>query len=180
MKSLYIAFILGIIVSYMILASQFNSFIHPATVLMALPFSISGAIGALYVTHQSVNMFSMIGFILLMGIVKKNSILLVEFTNHLRQLGKDPKTAILEACPVRLRPILMTSFATVAGAIPGAMALGPGAETLIPMSIAIIGGVLASTALTLFVVPCVYSVFVPLERKRDNFEDVPGMGITTA
>ncbi|MGZ3772238.1 MAG: efflux RND transporter permease subunit [Pseudobdellovibrionaceae bacterium] len=158
MRSLLFAFILGIIVSYMVLSSQFNSFLDPVTVLMALPFSISGAFIGLYLTHQSINMFSMIGLILLMGIVKKNSILLVEFTNHLRSEGLSVQDAILQACPIRLRPILMTSVATVVGAIPAAMKIGPGAETRVPMAVAIIGGVIVSTILTLIVVPCFYSL----------------------
>lgn len=167
-QGLIFALILGIVVAYMILASQFNSFVHPVTVLVALPFSLTGALLALYFTHQSLNLFSMIGLILLMGIVKKNSILLVDFTNQRRSEGLGPVNALLEACPVRLRPILMTSVATVAGAVPGALALGPGAETRIPMSIAIVGGVILSTLLTLFVVPCVYSLFTHLERPEQE------------
>ncbi len=163
-QSLIVAMLLGILVSYMVLASQFNSFIHPVTVLMALPFSISGAFLGLYLGHQSFNMYSFIGFILLMGIVKKNSILLVDFTNQVREEGHDVTTSLLKACPVRLRPILMTSVATVAGALPEALSFGPGAETTIPMAVSIIGGVTASTILTLFVVPCVYSLFSKLER----------------
>jgi HAE1 family hydrophobic/amphiphilic exporter-1 len=169
-ESLIFALILGIVVAYMVLASQFNSFIHPITVLMALPFSLSGAFSALYLTHQSLNLFSMIGLVLLMGIVKKNSILLVDFTNQRRAEGLTPSDALLEACPVRLRPILMTSVATVVGAIPGALALGPGAETRIPMAISIIGGVTISTLLTLFAVPCVYSLFTRLERPDVDLE----------
>jgi HAE1 family hydrophobic/amphiphilic exporter-1 len=161
---LVFALILGIAVAYMILASQFNSFIHPVTILMALPFSLSGALLALYLTHQSLSLFSMIGLILLMGIVKKNSILLVDFTNQRRAEGLDVTHALLEACPVRLRPILMTSVATVAGAIPEALNFGPGAETRVPMAISLIGGVTLSTFLTLYVVPCVYSLFSKLER----------------
>lgn len=163
-QSLIYALLLGLLVSYMVLASQFDSFIHPVTVLMALPFSISGAFMGLYIAHQSINMYSLIGFILLMGIVKKNSILLVDFTNQMRAEGNDVRTALLKACPVRLRPILMTSVATVAGALPEALSIGPGAETTIPMAISIIGGVIASTILTLFVVPCVYSLFTRFER----------------
>lgn len=169
MHSLMIAFFLGILVSYMVLASQFNSFIHPIAVLMALPFSISGAFGALLLFHQSINIYSLIGFILLMGIVKKNSILLVDFTNQKRSEGLGVKEALLSACPVRLRPILMTSIATIAGALPEAISFGPGAETTIPMAIAIIGGVAASTLLTLFVVPCVYSLLAKFES-NDSFE----------
>jgi len=161
---LIFALILGIAVAYMVLASQFNSFIHPVTVLTALPFSITGALVALFLTHQSLSLFSMIGLILLMGIVKKNSILLVDFTNQRREAGSDPHQALLEACPVRLRPILMTSVACITGAIPAALALGPGAETRTPMAISIIGGVSISTLLTLFVVPCVYSLFARFER----------------
>lgn len=171
-ESLVFALLLGIAVAYMVLASQFNSFVHPITVLMALPFSVSGALVALYFTHESINLFSMIGLILLMGIVKKNSILLVDFTNQRRDAGSGPTQALLEACPVRLRPILMTSIATVAGAIPAALALGPGAETRVPMAITIIGGVTVSTFLTLFVVPCVYSVLVVFERKPVDEEVV--------
>ena len=167
-ESLFFAFSLGLIVSYMVLASQFNSFIHPITVLMALPFSLSGAFIALSITNQSLNLFSIIGVILLMGIVKKNSILLVDFTNQRRSEGLNVREALLEACPIRLRPILMTSVATIAGSIPAALALGPGAETRIPMSIAIIGGVTVSTLLTLFAVPCVYSLLARFEASEDD------------
>jgi hydrophobe/amphiphile efflux-1 (HAE1) family protein len=157
-ESLIFALILGIIIAYMVLGSQFNSFSDPVVVLAALPFSFSGAFLALYVTGQSLNIYSMIGFILLMGIVKKNSILLVEFTNQMRERGMGVREALLEACPIRLRPILMTSVATIAGAIPPALAWGPGAEIRTPMAIAVIGGLLISTLLTLFVVPCAYSL----------------------
>jgi HAE1 family hydrophobic/amphiphilic exporter-1 len=158
-QSLIFALIMGLIVAYMVLASQFNSFVDPITVLIALPFSITGAFMALYVTDQSINIYSMIGIILLMGLVKKNSILLVDFTNHVRLNTKvDIPTALREACPVRLRPILMTSIATIAAAVPPALAIGPGAEARIPLAMAIIGGVSVSTVLTLFVVPCVYSL----------------------
>lgn len=160
-QSLILALLFGIVVSYMVLASQFNSFVDPVTVLMALPFSFSGAFVSLALFHQSINMYSLIGFILLMGIVKKNSILLVDFTNQVRdqEQSLSVREALLKACPVRLRPILMTSVATVAGALPEAFALGPGSEVIVPMAVAIIGGVTASTVLTLFVVPCVYSLF---------------------
>jgi HAE1 family hydrophobic/amphiphilic exporter-1 len=163
-SGLIFALILGIGVAYMVLASQFNSFIHPLTVLVALPFSISGALIALFCTGQTINLFSMIGLLLLMGIVKKNSILLVDFTNQRRNEGMSPEDALLEACPIRLRPILMTSIACVAGAIPPALALGPGSETRIPMAVCIIGGVTLSTLLTLFVVPCIYSLMVRFEH----------------
>ncbi len=169
--SLWFVLLLGIIVSYMVLASQFNSFIHPVTVLMALPFSVSGAFLTLLLFGHSLNIFSFIGLILLMGIVKKNSILLVDFTNQVRNRGGVAvRAALLEACPIRLRPILMTSFATIAAALPLALALGPGAELRAPMAIAVIGGVLVSTLLTLFVVPCVYELLARFERDRGAVE----------
>ncbi len=160
-------FLLGIGVAYMVLASQFNSYVHPISVLMALPFSVTGGLLALWLAGQSLNVYSMIGIVLLMGIVKKNSILLVDFTNYTREQGKGIKEALIEACPIRLRPILMTSCATIAAAIPPALAIGPGAEVRIPMSVAVIGGVIVSTFFTLFVVPCVYSLLTRFEHHHN-------------
>jgi hydrophobe/amphiphile efflux-1 (HAE1) family protein len=157
-SSLGFAFLLGLVVAYMVLATQFNAFSHPFTVLLALPFSISGALMALFVAGQSLNVYSLLGMILLMGIAKKNSILLVDFTNQLREQGAERHDALLEACPLRLRPILMTSIATIAGALPPAMAIGPGAEVQRPMALALVGGMAVSTLLTLFVVPAAYSL----------------------
>ena len=165
-QSLMVALILGIFVAYMVLGAQFNSFIHPATVLLALPFSVTGAFIALWVTDISLNIYSMIGLLLLMGIVKKNSILLVDFTNHRRRSGLGVHEALLDACPLRLRPIMMTSVACVAAAIPSALALGPGAETTRPMSVVVIGGVIVSTMLTLVVVPCAYSLLSRFESHK--------------
>ena len=164
-QSLIFALLMGILIAYMVLGTQFNSFIDPVTVLMALPFSFSGAFLALWATGQSINLYSMIGLILLMGIVKKNSILLVDFTNQRRGEGLKIREALMDACPKRLRPIMMTTFATVAGAVPLALAWGAGAESLRPMAIAIIGGSIVSTALTLVVVPAFYSV---LARERKD------------
>ncbi|MCX6340421.1 MAG: efflux RND transporter permease subunit [Candidatus Aureabacteria bacterium] len=164
-QSLIYALILGIFVAYMVLATQFNSFVHPFTVLLALPFSVTGAFLALFASGNSLNLYSMLGLILLMGIVKKNSILLVDFTNVRRTQGMGVRQALLDACPVRLRPILMTSVATIAAAIPEALAIGPGSEIMVPMAIAVVGGVAFSTALTLFVVPCAYEIFSKLERQ---------------
>ncbi|MGZ3795692.1 MAG: efflux RND transporter permease subunit [Pseudobdellovibrionaceae bacterium] len=167
-QSLIFALVLGLFVAYMVLASQFNSFIDPVTILTALPFSFSGAFFALLLMNQSINMYSMIGLLLLMGIVKKNSILLIEFTNTVRDRGvESARKALIEACPVRLRPIIMTSAATVAAAIPSAFAMGEGSETMKPMALCLIGGVIVSTILTLFVVPCFYLVMDKL-RTRDE------------
>ncbi|MBP9164849.1 MAG: efflux RND transporter permease subunit, partial [Leptospiraceae bacterium] len=153
-NSLGYALLLGIVIAYMILASQFNSYIHPVTVLLALPFSFTGAVFSLWITGNSLNVYSFIALILLMGLVKKNSIILVDFTNQLRESGLAVKDALLKAGPVRLRPILMTSISTIAAAIPPALSIGPGGETRVPMAIAIIGGIVVSTLLTLVVVPC--------------------------
>jgi hydrophobe/amphiphile efflux-1 (HAE1) family protein len=168
--SLYLALLIGILVAYLILAVQFDSFVHPVSVLMALPFSITGAFIALWWSDQSLNLFSFIGLIVLMGIAKKNSILLVEFTNHLRK-AKDilPVDALLEACPVRLRPIVMTSVATVAAATPLVIGGGMGSEARLPMGLAIIGGTIVSTVLTLFVVPAFYLILAKLEHKKRHF-----------
>jgi multidrug efflux pump subunit AcrB len=169
-QSLLGALVLGIFVAYMVLASQFNSFLHPVIILLALPFSITGALLAMGLTDTSLNIYSLIGILLLMGIVKKNSILLVEFTNHKRLEGDDVNQALLDACPLRLRPILMTSIATIAGAIPEALARGSGSEIMRPMAIAVIGGVAVSTFLTLFVVPCAYSLAARLEGHKHQKE----------
>lgn len=169
-NSLIFALLMGILIAYMVLGSQFNSFIDPVTVLLALPFSFSGAFILLWVMDQSLNIYSMIGLILLMGIVKKNSILLVDFTNQRRNEGLDIQHALEDACPKRLRPILMTTFSTVAGAIPLAFSLGPGSEALKPMGVSIIGGSLVSTFLTLLVVPAFYRI-VARERKIIKFDD---------
>lgn len=162
-KSLVFALIMGIVIAYMILGVQFNSFIHPLTVLMAMPFAVTGALFTLWLTGDTLNMMSMIGLILLMGLVKKNSIILVDYTNQLREEGLGIEEAVLKACPVRLRPILMTSVATVAGAIPAALGIGPGAETRAPMARGIIGGIILSTLVTLVLVPVFY---VLMERLR--------------
>jgi len=167
-QSLMFALLMGFVVAYMVLASQFNSFIDPVTVLLALPFSFSGAFFALLMFGQTINIYSLIGILLLMGIVKKNSILLIEFTNTCRDRGNtEAISALKEACPIRLRPILMTSMATIAAAIPSALARGAGSETTKPMAITLIGGVLVSTLLTLYVVPVAYSLFDRF-RRRDT------------
>ncbi|MBX7114936.1 MAG: efflux RND transporter permease subunit [Myxococcaceae bacterium] len=155
-QGLLIALGLGILVAYMVLASQFNSFLHPVTVLTILPLSVAGATVALLVSGKSLNIFSMIGLLLLMGIVKKNSIMLVDYASHLREAGASAYEAMLKAGPVRLRPILMTSIATMMAAVPAALALGPGSELRQPMAVAVIGGLVVSTLLSLLVVPAFY------------------------
>jgi hydrophobe/amphiphile efflux-1 (HAE1) family protein len=169
-QSLLFALVLGIVVAYMVLGTQYNSFLHPLVILMALPFSATGAFIAMKITGISLNIYSMIGLLLLMGIVKKNAIMLVDFTNSRRVAGMPLRDALMEACPVRLRPILMTSIATIAAAVPPAMSLGLGSETTRPMAIVVIGGVLLSTMLTLFVIPCAYSLLARFESRRHQRE----------
>jgi hydrophobe/amphiphile efflux-1 (HAE1) family protein len=154
-----ITFLLGILISYMVLGAQFNSFMAPLLILLALPFSIGGALLSLLATDISLNLYSAIGMILLAGIVKKNSIMIVEFANQVREKDHlNSLDALLKACPLRLRPIMMTTITTIAGTLPAALSLGPGAESRIPLAVTVIGGLILSTALTLYVVPCAYLI----------------------
>ena len=164
-RSLLFALVLGIVVAYMVLGSQYNSWIHPFTILLALPFSFTGAIITLLLFGQSLNMYSFIGLILLMGIVKKNSILLVEFTNQLREDGHSLRDALLKACPIRLRPIMMTTFLHHRRGAAAGLRAGTRRRVAHPMAVAVLGGMIVSTLLTLFVVPCAYSLMARFERK---------------
>ncbi|HUP47315.1 MAG TPA: efflux RND transporter permease subunit [Thermoanaerobaculia bacterium] len=158
MGQLMFALVLGLIVSYMVLASQFNSFLHPVSVLSIIPLSVAGAAFALLLTGKTINIFSMIGLLLLLGIAKKNSIILVDYAVQAQGEGLNAHDAMLKAGPIRLRPILMTSTATMMAAVPPALALGPGSETRGPMALAIIGGIIVSTLLSLVVVPAFFVV----------------------
>jgi multidrug efflux pump len=164
--ALLFALVLGIVVAYMVLASQFNSFLHPITVLTVIPLSVAGAALALFLAGKSLNIFSMIGLLLLIGIAKKNSIILVDYATQIQATGKNARDAMQQAGPIRLRPILMTSMATMMAAVPPALALGPGSETRGPMAIAIIGGIIVSTMLSLLVVP---SFYVVADRMKNRF-----------
>jgi hydrophobic/amphiphilic exporter-1 (mainly G- bacteria), HAE1 family len=164
-KAFLQALLLGVVLVYMILAAQFGSLVDPFTIMLSLPFAVIGALGALLGAGQFMSMFAMIGMIMLMGLVTKNGILLVEFTNQLREHGRTTREALLEAGPIRLRPILMTTIAMIAGMVPVALARGDGAETRVPMAIAIIGGLVSSTVLTLVVVPVFYSLLDRLKRR---------------
>ncbi len=152
------AFATGLILVYMTLASQFNSFIQPLIVMVAQPLAIIGGIFGLWIAGHSLNIYSMIGLVLLVGLVAKNSILLIDLTNQLRTQGKSVNEALLEACPIRLRPVLMTSLTVILSMIPAAMGIGAGADTNAPLAVAVIGGMFSSTLLTLVVVPAVYSL----------------------
>ena len=154
--ALYFAFGLALVVVFMVLASQFESLVHPFTVMLAVPLAVTGALLTLKLAGSTLNLYSQIGVILLIGLVTKNSILLVEYMNQLRERGLEVHEAVLEAGRIRLRPILMTSVATVMGALPIALGLGAGSISRRPLGYAIVGGVLFSTVLTLYLVPVAY------------------------
>jgi len=157
------AFILALILVYLILAAQFESFIDPMVIMLTVPLALAGALFSLWMFNQTLNIFSQIGIIMLIGLVTKNGILIVEFANHKRDEGLGKVDAVIEASVMRLRPILMTSIATALGAVPIALALGAGAQSRIPLGVVIIGGIMFSLVLTLFVIPAMYSY---LSRKR--------------
>ncbi len=159
------ALLLAIVMVYLILAAQFESFIHPLTIMMSLPLSLVGALLGLAIARQSLNIFSMIGVIMLMGLVTKNAILLVDHANHLRAQGTSRNDALVRAGIVRLRPILMTTSAMIFGMIPVALALSEGGEQRAPMAVVVIGGLITSTMLTLVVVPVVYALLDGLAER---------------
>jgi multidrug efflux pump len=174
-NEVWFVLVLALVIVYMVLAAQFESLVHPLTVMLAVPLAAVGALGLLWlmdvggrigflpmVPSMNINLFSQIGLILLIGLVTKNSILLVEFANHQRTQGATARDAMLEAGIIRLRPILMTAFSTIAGILPIAIGFGAGAESRRPMGLAVLGGLLTSTFLTLLVIPVVYTVFSDL------------------
>ncbi|MEE8488073.1 MAG: efflux RND transporter permease subunit [Gemmatimonadota bacterium] len=179
-NALYFAFILALIVVYMVLAAQFESLLHPLTVLMSVPLAVTGALVTLLITGSTLNLFSQIGMILLVGLGTKNSILLVEYANQLKGRGMETLDAVLEAGRIRLRPILMTSVATIIAMMPIALGLGAGSASRRPLGYVIIGGMLFSTVLTLFLVPVVYVLLdaarVRLRRPREAPSPVPMEG----
>lgn len=155
--SLWKIFALAIIFIYLVLAALFESFVHPFTILIAVPLAVVGALISLFIFGQSLNIYSQIGLIMLVGLVTKNSILIVEYANQLRGEGKDLLDAVIEASRIRLRPILMTSFATIFGVLPIALGIGAGGESRMPLGISVVGGMVFSTFLTLILVPVVYT-----------------------
>lgn len=163
-SNILFAFVLALILIYLILAAQFESFIDPLIIMITVPLALAGALFSLWYFNQTMNIFSQIGLIMLIGLVTKNGILIVEFANQLREQGLPKSKAILQAAEARLRPILMTTMATVLGALPIALALGAGAESRKSMGIVIIGGLLFSLILTLFVIPAMYQL---LSIKKD-------------
>jgi multidrug efflux pump len=148
---------------YLVLAAQFESFIDPATILIAVALSFTGALLALKLTQHTLNLFSQIGLVMLVGLVTKNSILIVEFANQLRERGAEPFEAVLQAARTRFRPVMMTALSTIAGILPIAIGMGAGGEARAPLGVAVVGGMAFSTLLTIFVIPTVYLGFAHLE-----------------
>lgn len=173
-RSLLFVFILALLLVYLILSAQFESFIDPLVIMLTVPLALSGALLSLWYFEHTLNIFSQIGLILLIGLVTKNGILLVEFANQRRDAGLGVLEATVEAAAARLRPILMTSFSTILGILPIALALGAGAESRVPMGVAVVGGLSFGTFLTLFVVPAFYILLTAYRsRVADARSSVP-------
>ena len=156
---LYLALLLGVLLSYMLMASLFNNMFYPLSIMLTMPQALVGALIALWIAQTPLSLIAAIGIVMLNGIATKNAILMIDFTNTLRARGYRRYDAILEAAPARLRPILMTSFCIIGSTLPTALALGRGAGFRQPLGITVVGGVLVSTFLTLFVIPCTYILF---------------------
>ncbi len=162
-----ITFALALLVVYLVLAAQFESFIHPLVIMLTVPLGVVGALLGLWMAGSTLNLFSQIGIVMLVGLAAKNGILIVEFANQLRDEGRDVRDAIIESCAVRLRPILMTSIATIMGAVPLVVAGGPGSASRATIGIVVIFGVAFSTLLSLFVVPAFYRLLAPYTRSPE-------------
>jgi multidrug efflux pump len=174
-SALAFAYLLAVVMVYLVLAAQFESFIDPATILVAVALSFTGALLGLQLTtfinwltglqlpEHTLNLFSQIGLVMLVGLVTKNSILIVEFANQLRERGAEPFEAVSQAARTRFRPVLMTALSTIAGILPIAIGMGAGGEARAPLGVAVVGGMAFATLLTIFVIPTVYLGFAHLE-----------------
>jgi HAE1 family hydrophobic/amphiphilic exporter-1/multidrug efflux pump len=168
-SNIMFAFGLALVFIYLVLAAQFESFLDPFTIMLTVPLALAGALLSLYAFGQTLNIFSEIGMIMLIGLVTKNGILIVEFANQKREHGLPKMEAVIEAAQQRLRPILMTSLATSLGALPIALSLGAASTSRIPLGIVIVGGIVFSLILTLFVIPAVYT-FISGKHKAHKTE----------
>ena len=160
------AVVMAVILIYMVLAAEFESFSQPFVIMMSLPFAVIGAVLGLLAANQTVNMMALIGFTMLLGLVTKNAILLIDYANQARERGMAIQDAVLEACSLRLRPILMTTLSTLLGMLPVALGLGAGAELRQSMGVVLLGGLTTSTLLTLVVVPLLYMMTEEWKEKR--------------
>ena len=173
-SNILFAFGLALVLIYLVLAAQFESFLDPFTIMFTVPLALSGALLSLWVCGMTLNIFSEIGMIMLIGLVTKNGILIIEFTNQKRVQGMPKAEAVIEAAQQRLRPILMTSLATSLGALPIALSLGAASTSRVPLGVVIVGGILFSLILTLLVIPAIYT-FISGEHKKDKnkqYEDI--------
>ena len=167
-KEIYFTFVLALLFIYLVLSAQFESFVHPFVIMLSVPLSMTGALFTLWLTGGTLNIYSQVGLITLVGLITKHGILIVEFSNQLRDQGRDMMTAVQEAAALRLRPILMTTGAMVLGALPLALAHGAGAESRIQIGWVIVGGMTFGTLLTLFVVPTAYTLLARGHRIQDS------------
>jgi len=175
--SLAFAFALGIVVVFLVLAAQFESYVHPFVIMLTVPLAVGGALGGLYFTDSTLNIYTQIGLIMLIGLAAKNGILIVEFVNQLREAGSEFTDAILDASEIRLRPILMTGITTAAGSVPLLLSSGAGAETRVEIGVVVFSGVLTAIVFTLYVVPVAYSILArgtgsPGDVKRRLEEEI--------
>jgi multidrug efflux pump len=158
-SSLIFAFVFAILLIYLVLAAQFESLIDPFIILLTVPMAVTGALLSLWITHQSINVFSEIGIIMLIGLITKNGILIVEFANQRKAEGMNVRDAVLSAASSRFRPILMTTLAMIFGTLPIALSLGTSSGSRTSLGIVVVGGLIFAGVLTLFVIPAVYSYF---------------------
>jgi multidrug efflux pump len=165
--AVFFTFAMALLIVYLVLAAQFESFIHPFVIMLTVPLAVLGALIGLWVSGGTLNLFSQIGIVMLVGLAAKNGILIVEFANQLRDAGQSVHDAIVEAAVVRLRPILMTSIATIMGAVPLVFAGGPGSASRSTIGVVVIFGVALSTLLSLYVVPSFYALLAPFTRAPD-------------
>ncbi|MEO7557793.1 MAG: efflux RND transporter permease subunit, partial [Gammaproteobacteria bacterium] len=177
--SLYLIFVLALVFIYLVLAAQFESFIDPLIIMLTVPLAITGALLSLKLTGGTLNVYSQIGMVMLVGLITKHGILIVEFANQLQDRGKDKLSAVIEAATLRLRPILMTTSAMVLGAVPLAIASGAGAESRQQIGWVIVGGLLLGTLLTLFVIPTAYTLLARRRSLHNESKAVPSVNLET-
>jgi multidrug efflux pump len=165
-RTLYLTFLFALVFIYLVLAAQFESFLDPFIIMLSVPLAVLGALAALKLTGGTLNVYSQIGLVMLVGLITKNGILIVEFANQLRESGRTAAEAAVEASVLRLRPIVMTSLTMILGALPLALATGAGAESRQQIGWVIVGGMTIGTFLTIFVIPSVYVSFSAMRRHR--------------